>query len=143
EMDQQRQAWLGPMAPQLKPLDSIPGVNEITARDILAEMGLDTWWSLSDTCSAKGATTQRSGVPKRRLGFRGNIKRAFPSPPAPPRAGVGPAAPPWRTPCQGGPEAPRASGWPALQATDRPPARTTRPGVWGRRGGTAGAALRV
>jgi transposase len=41
DMDQQLQAWLGPMAPQLEQLDSIPGVNEITARDMLAEMGLD------------------------------------------------------------------------------------------------------
>ena len=41
EMDQQLQALLGPMAPPLEQLDSIPGVNEITARDILAEIGLD------------------------------------------------------------------------------------------------------
>jgi transposase len=41
EMDQQLHALLGPMAPQLEQLDSIPGVNEITARDILAEIGLD------------------------------------------------------------------------------------------------------
>ena len=41
EMEQQLQALRGPMAPQLEQLDSIPGVNEVTARDILAEMGLD------------------------------------------------------------------------------------------------------
>ena len=41
EMDQQLHELLGPMAPQLEQLDSIPGVNEITARDILAEIGLD------------------------------------------------------------------------------------------------------
>jgi transposase len=41
DIDQQLQALLGPMAPQLEQLDSIPGVNEITARDILAEIGLD------------------------------------------------------------------------------------------------------
>ena len=41
EIDQQLQALLGPMAPQLEQLDSIPGVNEITARDMLAEIGLD------------------------------------------------------------------------------------------------------
>jgi len=41
ELDQQLQELLGPMAPQLEQLDSIPGVNEITARDILAEIGLD------------------------------------------------------------------------------------------------------
>jgi transposase len=41
EIDQQLQELLGPMAPQLEQLDSIPGVNEITARDIIAEIGLD------------------------------------------------------------------------------------------------------
>jgi transposase len=41
EIDQQLQELLGPMAPQLEQLDSIPGVNEVTARDILAEIGLD------------------------------------------------------------------------------------------------------
>jgi transposase len=41
DMDQQRQAWLGPMAPQLEQLDSLPGVNAITARAMLAEIGLD------------------------------------------------------------------------------------------------------
>jgi transposase len=41
ERDQQLQALLGPLAPQLAQLDSIPGVNAITARDMLAEMGLD------------------------------------------------------------------------------------------------------
>jgi transposase len=41
DMDQQRQAWLGPRAPQLEPLASLPGVNAITARDMLAEIGLD------------------------------------------------------------------------------------------------------
>jgi transposase len=41
EMDQQLQELLGPMAPQLEQLDSIPGVSEITARDIIAELGLD------------------------------------------------------------------------------------------------------
>jgi transposase len=41
EIDQQLQEVLGPMAPQLEQLDSIPGVDEITARDIIAEIGLD------------------------------------------------------------------------------------------------------
>ena len=41
DIDQQLQALLGPMAPQLEQLDSLPGVNAITARDILAEIGLD------------------------------------------------------------------------------------------------------
>ena len=40
ELAQQLHEWLGPMAPPLEQLDSMPGVNEITARDILAEMGL-------------------------------------------------------------------------------------------------------
>ena len=41
EIDQQLHALLGPLAPQLEQLDSIPGVNASTARDILAEIGLD------------------------------------------------------------------------------------------------------
>ena len=41
EIAQPRQAWRGPMAPQLAQLDSMPGVNALTARDMLAEMGLD------------------------------------------------------------------------------------------------------
>jgi transposase len=41
ELDPQLHELLGPMAPQLEQLDSMPGVNEITARDILAEIGLD------------------------------------------------------------------------------------------------------
>jgi transposase len=41
EMDQQLQTWLGPLAPQIEPLDSISGVNESTARHMLAEIGLD------------------------------------------------------------------------------------------------------
>jgi transposase len=41
DMDQQRQALLGPMASQLEPLASLPGVNAITARAMLAAMGLD------------------------------------------------------------------------------------------------------
>jgi transposase len=41
DIDQQLQALLGPMAPQLEQLDSMPGVNESTARDIRAEIGLD------------------------------------------------------------------------------------------------------
>ena len=40
EIAQPLQAWLGPMAPQLEQLDSMPGVNETTARDMLAAMGL-------------------------------------------------------------------------------------------------------
>jgi hypothetical protein len=36
----QRHAWLGPMAPQLEPLDSLPGVHASTAPAMLAEMGL-------------------------------------------------------------------------------------------------------
>ena len=41
EMEQQLHAWLGPLAPQLEQLDSLPGVNESTARAMLAAMGLD------------------------------------------------------------------------------------------------------
>ena len=41
EIDQELQELLSPMAPQLEQLDSIPGVSDITARDILAEIGLD------------------------------------------------------------------------------------------------------
>jgi hypothetical protein len=41
ERAQQLQELPGPMAPQLEQLDSIPGVNEITARDIIAAIGLD------------------------------------------------------------------------------------------------------
>ena len=41
DMDQQLHEWLGPMAPQLEQLDSLPGVNESTARAMLAEIGLD------------------------------------------------------------------------------------------------------
>jgi transposase len=41
ELAQQLQALLSEMAPQLEPLDSMPGVNEMTAGDILAELGLD------------------------------------------------------------------------------------------------------
>ena len=41
DMAQQLHEVLGPMAPQLEPLDRIPGVNASTARDMLAEIGLD------------------------------------------------------------------------------------------------------
>jgi transposase len=41
EREQQRQAWLGPMAPPREPLDSMPGVHALTARAMLAELGLD------------------------------------------------------------------------------------------------------
>ena len=41
DIAQQLPAWLGPMAPQLEQLDSMPGVNELPARDMLAELGLD------------------------------------------------------------------------------------------------------
>jgi len=41
---------------------------------------------------------------------------------------LGPARTPWRTPGQGGPEAPRASGGPALDAAGRPLARAARTG---------------
>ena len=41
EMDQQLQELLSEMTPQLEQLDGIPGVSEITARDIIAEIGLD------------------------------------------------------------------------------------------------------
>jgi transposase len=40
-MDQQLHALLGPLAPHLEQLDSLPGVNEITARALIAEMGLE------------------------------------------------------------------------------------------------------
>jgi len=40
-IDHQLQELLSPMTPQLAQLKSIPGVNAITARDILAEIGLD------------------------------------------------------------------------------------------------------
>ena len=41
EIDQQIDELLGEMSPQLEQLGSIPGVSAITARDILAEIGLD------------------------------------------------------------------------------------------------------
>ena len=41
EMAQHLQALLSEMTPQLEQLDGIPGVSEITARDIIAEIGLD------------------------------------------------------------------------------------------------------
>src|SRR5262245_45776512 len=41
EMAQQLQELRGPLAPQLEQLDSMPGVAEMTARDIIAELGLD------------------------------------------------------------------------------------------------------
>jgi transposase len=41
EMDQQLQELMSEMPPQLEQLDSIPGVSEITARDLIAEIGLD------------------------------------------------------------------------------------------------------
>jgi transposase len=41
EIDQHLQELLSPMAPQLEQLVSIPGVNDITTRDIVAEIGLD------------------------------------------------------------------------------------------------------
>ena len=41
ELDGQLRELLGEMAPQLEQLGSIPGISEITARDILAEIGLD------------------------------------------------------------------------------------------------------
>jgi len=41
EIDQELQELLSPMAPQLEQLDSISGVRNITARDLLAEIGLD------------------------------------------------------------------------------------------------------
>jgi transposase len=41
EMDQQIDELLGEMAPQLEQLESIPGVSDMTARDIIAEIGLD------------------------------------------------------------------------------------------------------
>jgi transposase len=41
EMDQQLQELMSEMTPQLEQLDSIPGVSEITARDLIAEIGLD------------------------------------------------------------------------------------------------------
>src|SRR5262245_3105409 len=44
-------------------------------------------------------------------------------------------------PCQGMPEAPRTSRWPALEVASTPPAHATRTGGWGRRGGAAGGEL--
>jgi transposase len=41
EIDQQLRELLAPMAPQLEQLVSIPGVSAITARDIIAEIGVD------------------------------------------------------------------------------------------------------
>lgn len=41
EIEQHLQALLTPMAPQLEQLGSIPGVQKITARDIVAEIDLD------------------------------------------------------------------------------------------------------
>jgi len=40
-MAQQRHALLGPMALHREQLDSLPGVNAITVRDMLAEIGVD------------------------------------------------------------------------------------------------------
>jgi alkylhydroperoxidase/carboxymuconolactone decarboxylase family protein YurZ len=40
-MDQQLPELLGPMAPPLAQLDSLPGINALTARAMLAEMGRD------------------------------------------------------------------------------------------------------
>jgi hypothetical protein len=59
-----------------------------------------------------------------------------------PAPGVGPprAARPGTRLARALPEAPRASGWPALEAASRPQVRTARTGAWGRRGGAAGAA---
>jgi transposase len=41
EIDQELDALLTPMAPQLEQLESIPGIRDSTARDIIAEIGLD------------------------------------------------------------------------------------------------------
>jgi transposase len=41
EIDQELDDLLRPMSPQLEQLTSIPGVKDITARDIIAEIGLD------------------------------------------------------------------------------------------------------
>jgi len=41
EIDQELDELLSQMAPQLEQLESIPGVSDITARDIVAEIGLD------------------------------------------------------------------------------------------------------
>jgi transposase len=41
EIDQQLRELLSEMAPQLEQLGSIPGISDITARDIIAEIGLD------------------------------------------------------------------------------------------------------
>ena len=41
EIDQALQELLSEVAPQLEQLESIPGVSDITARDIVAEIGLD------------------------------------------------------------------------------------------------------
>lgn len=41
ELDQQIGECIAPLQPQVAQLDSIPGVNEIAARDILAEIGMD------------------------------------------------------------------------------------------------------
>jgi transposase len=40
-MDQQLREWLHEVAPQLEQLDRMPGVDEMTARAIIAEIGLD------------------------------------------------------------------------------------------------------
>ena len=41
EMDRQLQKLLSEAAPQLEQLDSMPGVKAMTARDLIAEIGLD------------------------------------------------------------------------------------------------------
>jgi len=46
-IDQPLRALLSAGAPQLKQLGSIPGVHDITARDIIAEIGLASWAGLS------------------------------------------------------------------------------------------------
>jgi transposase len=75
ERAQHRQALLGPLAPQLEQLDSMPGVHAVTARARLAELGLDgtrcgsasrlaAWAGVSPGHNAR-AGTRRKGRTRR------------------------------------------------------------------------------
>jgi transposase len=75
DLDQPLQELLTPMAPQLEQLHSIPGVKDTTARDIVAEIGLDltrfgsasrlaAWAGVSPGTTAR-AGNRRTGRPRR------------------------------------------------------------------------------
>jgi transposase len=78
DIDQQLQALLGPMAPQLEQLDSIPGANAITACDMLAKSGLDMtrFGSASRLAAWAGLSPgNNESAGKRRKGRRRRGKR--------------------------------------------------------------------